>query len=77
MSPLNFEEEICRLTKVVLDSASDNINYVMLKIYWHKFLINSDEFARFARHHCLYEHQPRSNTTKVVLDSAFDNINNV
>ena len=32
-------------TKVVLGSASDNINYVILKFYYHKILINSGEFV--------------------------------
>ena len=46
----------------------------MLKFYSHKILINSIEFACFARHHSMYDHQSHSNTTKVVLGSTSDNI---
>ena len=46
----------------------------MLKFYSHKILINSIEFACFARHHSMYYHQSHSNTTKVVLGSTSDNI---
>ena len=49
----------------------------MLKFYSHKILINSIEFACFARHHSMYDHQSHSNTTKVVLGSTSDNINYV